>query len=93
VKVLEDTSFEKIVGRGGHSTFWLFESTGAHGFEAYWPRLEALSCNYEGAVEGPRQLYVVDVPETSNIHEVRAILQEGESNGVWTVEEAHIGHK
>ena len=84
--------FREIVGRGGHSTFWLFQSKGNRGFEAYWPRLEALGCSYEGSAQGPQQLYAVDVPETVNIQDVRAILQEGRNNGVWTIEEAHIGH-
>ena len=38
-------------------------------------------------------MYSVDVPKTANIQKVFAMLETGESQGVWGFEEGHCGHK
>ncbi len=54
---------------------------------AYWNMLETLGCSYESMEIdlsiGKRLLYSVDVLPTTDLNEVREILERGEAEGVW----------
>lgn len=85
--------FREVVGRGGHSTYWIF-SPQADNFDRFWPRLAELGCSYESSTIDPGPLlYVLDVPDTCDIGEVEAILEEGTKSGLWRWEEANVEHK
>jgi hypothetical protein len=78
---------------GGHSTYRLFLKDGvvreSNKFTDVWHPMEELGCTYEVATS---RLLSIDVPPPANIFAVYAILQAGESAGVWDFEEAHCGH-
>ena len=82
----------KSVGeRGGHSTYRIYlpdEST-EEKFTRIWIPFEQLGCTYERA---NRVLVAIDVPPTSDVDAVYAVLEKGEESGVWTFEEGHCGH-
>ena len=83
--------FAGVSLRGGHSTYRLMLAVdaGSEGFLKRWHPLHAMGCGYEG-VSG--KLLAVDVPPSANIHAVYALLEAGESDGVWEFEEGHCGH-
>ncbi len=82
--------FERVVKRGGHSTYRVKLKPGAghDHFMKYWPELALLGCTFEGA-SGHRRLYAIDVPQTSIVARVYACLEKLEKAGVWEFEEAH----
>lgn len=55
----------------------------------HWSPLQEMACSYEGKSSN---LLAVDVPGSTDIHRVYALLQEGEKGEVWDFEEAHCGH-
>lgn len=86
--------FQNVVARGGHSTYRVLikdpAGTESSGFEAFWKRLSAIGCSYEPA----RHCWVaIDVPPKTDIYDVYELMEAGKSEGVWTFEEAHCGHK
>jgi hypothetical protein len=85
--------FVEAVERGGHSTYMLLMQPDDARRNAYWNMLKTLGCSYEGAhVEtslGGRLLYSVDVPPTTDLHEVYEILERGEREGVWVFQEGY----
>jgi uncharacterized protein DUF4265 len=85
--------FDKVVERGGHSTYRVLlkdeAGYGSTAFQDYWQRLRVLNCSQEVA---RRRWVAIDVPGNSNADAVYEILELGEANGVWTFEEAHCGH-
>lgn len=93
----EELQFAGVLDRSGHSTYMILVPPDARSFEDYWSRLEALGCTYESATWnislGKRTLYSVDVPDTTDIYRVYAILEEGEKVGLWRFQEGHVGHK
>jgi hypothetical protein len=92
-----DYTFERILVRGGHSTYMLLVPPGSKRFVAFWTRLERLGCTYESATItislGERTLYSVDVPPTTDIYAVYEVLEEGERSEVWMFQEGHVGHR
>jgi hypothetical protein len=85
--------FEAVAKRGGHSTYRvLMDRTVANGnVQRYWEPLQNLGCTYESR-EGKTRLWAIDVPPEADIHSVYRLLEKGESDGVWSFEEAHCGH-
>lgn len=82
--------FKAVVARSGRSTYrlWLHTpDTTSRAFIAAWTPLEQLGCSYEGGL-----VYSVDVPASADIQVVYALLQAGETAGVWDFEEGHCGH-
>jgi hypothetical protein len=81
------------VAHGGHSTYRLFLKDGvsreSREFIQHWLPMEELGCTYEAATN---RLLSIDVPPPANIFAVYALLEEGESTGIWEFEEAHFGH-
>jgi len=86
--------FVAVVERGGHSTYRVRLQAGAgHDvFHQQWGALDTLGCSYEGSGLGERRLYSIDVPSTTCVQAVYAVLEHGEATGVWQFEEAHYGH-
>jgi hypothetical protein len=85
--------FDKVLERGGHSTYRVlikdpagFESDG---FRRLWGSLQALGCYHEVA---KCRSVTVNVPKLSDSDAVYKILELGEEENVWTFEEAHCGH-
>src|SRR5205823_166240 len=85
--------FREIVSRGGHSTYRVLvkDSRGyeSEAFIQIWQRMERLGCCREVA---KRRWIAIDVPASSDVFAVYKLLQEGDSKGIWTFEEAHVGH-
>lgn len=89
--------FDRVVLRGGHSTYRIFLSSNemsdpssvSSRFERAWQVLAELGCTYE---RGTERLFGVDVPPGANIDAAFAALQRGERDGVWDFQEGHCGH-
>lgn len=79
-------AIHEVVERGGSSTYRLMVRRGLEDptFTRYWAPLEELDCNYEVADE---TFAAVEVPPQADLEEVYALLEEGESAGVWEFEE------
>jgi hypothetical protein len=85
--------FDKVVDRGGHSTYRVLVKDEA-GFtsselKSLWEQLKGLNCLCEVA---RRRWVAIDVPPNADADAVYRILDSGEANGLWTFEEAHCGH-
>jgi hypothetical protein len=91
-----DLEFAGVVDRGGHSTYMILVTPDNPAFASYWKRLEDVGCTYESAnlktAVGDRVLYSVDVPETTDVRVVYAVLAEGEQKDIWLFQEGHVGH-
>ncbi|HKY06851.1 MAG TPA: DUF4265 domain-containing protein [Candidatus Binatia bacterium] len=87
-------NFETVVERGGHSTFVLFMTADDPRNEAYWNMLERMGCSYESGTivsdDGERLLYSVDVPPTTDIHDVYEMLERGNADNVWIFQEGFV---
>jgi hypothetical protein len=93
VKEVDGVSiFDRVEGRGGHSTYRLVPqyATHAHAFVELWRSLQEIGCTYEEAHE--IRMLAVDVPETTDIYEVYGVLERGLALDVWDFEEGHCGH-
>ncbi len=85
--------FAGRIDGNGHSTYRLIVQKDWGEFKSYWDRLEKLGCTYESGNVKQGTVYSVDVPDTSNIYDVYAILEDGQKNDIWMFEEGHVGHK
>jgi hypothetical protein len=89
-------AFAGAIDHSGHSTYMLLVPPDSREFATYWERLSKRGCTFESmhisVSLGPRILYSVDVPASSNVHAVYAVLEEGERNHVWVFQEGHFGH-
>lgn len=76
----------EVVERGGSSTYRLMVRRGLDDptFIRYWTPLEEMDCNYEAA---DATFAAIEVPPQADLEEVYALLEEGESAGVWEFEE------
>jgi Domain of unknown function (DUF4265) len=85
--------FDSVVERGGHSTYMLIMMGDKTKVDAYWSMLKKIGCSCEGATvhwDGEkRKLYSVDVPPSTDLHEVYGILERGESDKVWIFQEGY----
>jgi hypothetical protein len=82
--------FDKVLSAGGHSTYRIIVSKARwDDFQGYWNPIRLCGCSFE---EGQNRLLAMDVPAEADIHTVYKLLEDGESNGVWTFEEGHCGH-
>jgi hypothetical protein len=84
---------EKILKRGGHSTYRIFLCDGlkidSDAFGIAWKEIRTLGCTYENA---NGRWIAVDVPPETDADSVYTLLNRGEADGVWTFEEGHCGH-
>jgi hypothetical protein len=85
--------FIEVIERGGHSTYMLLIQPTEIRILSYWSILEGLGCSYESMrldlSIGSRLLYSVDVPPTTDIHEVYEIFERGQDQGVWMFQEGY----
>jgi len=83
--------FSQLIEHKGHSTYRLMVSQDAVGprFESKWGPLAAIGCRYEAA--SPRFL-AVDVPPGTDIYEAYDLIENGQRDGIWLIEEGHVGH-
>lgn len=83
--------FKSVIKHSGHSTYrvLLWDKIEEHLFDLYWKPLEEKGCTYEKAKMG---FYAIDVPPSSNIHEVYSLLEIGEHDSIWEFEEGYCGH-
>ena len=91
-----ELAFVGVVDRAGHSTYMILVPPDSPDFTTYLGRLEKLGCSYESKSlsvgPGLRTLYSIDVPPSSDINAVYAILEQGEQDKVWIFQEGHVGH-
>lgn len=82
--------FEKVVGRGGHSTYRIFLRGGRTindpEFQMRWRSLAAQGCTFENAND---RFISVDVPFGTDVVRVYQTLQLGGEEGIWAFEEGH----
>ena len=76
--------FEKVVRRGGHSTYRTF-CADQQAFD-HWSKLEELECSYESTGEG---LYAVDMPAAVDVAKAYLVLESGLLLGIWDFEEGY----
>jgi hypothetical protein len=85
---------DQVIERAGHSTYMILVKDDEPRFHAYWTMLEEKGCTYEsGHINlsiGRRLLLSVDVPPSSNLLEVRDILDRGERDHVWEFQEGYV---
>ena len=81
----------RVVTRSGHSTYRVFLTGATTSIEDVpnWQALREIGCTFE---RGTENLYAVDIPPTSDIHQAYAALELGESSGFWRFEEGFCGH-
>jgi len=80
--------FDRVIARGGHSTYRIFLTDRAHHdkalLESWWMKLEELGCGYESVND---RYYAIDMPPKVEVSNVYRLLEEGEREGVWHFEE------
>ncbi len=58
--------------------------------------MEMLRCTYESTLielaMGKKNLFIVDVPDTTDVFEMYKILEEGEHSNIWMFQDGHRGH-
>ena len=85
--------FDTVSLASGHSTYRIMidGDTKPDLLEEYWASMQKLGCSYESA-EMNVQLLAVDVPPSVDIYAAYALMEKGETDGVWSFEEGHCGH-
>lgn len=83
--------FDKVVFRGGHSTYRIKLPIGADHdfFMNHWEFLAKLGCSFEGSSQNSQRLYSIDMPPEVDVNTAYQYLEEKEAAGVWVFEEAH----
>jgi hypothetical protein len=86
--------FTGVVGRGGSSNYriLLLSPCNRSDFERYWARLEPLGCFYESSRD-PENVFAINVPAEADISAVYAILEKGQTEGVWHFDEGNFEHR
>jgi hypothetical protein len=84
--------YSGVAEHGGHSTYRVFlaDSVASARVETYWKQLRSLGCDREIATA---RLWSLDLAPSVNIFSVYCVLEEAEAEGVWSFEEAHVGHE
>lgn len=79
--------FDRIVERGGHSTYMIIVDTEDELAKGGWSELEKMGCTYESMQInlsiGRKLLLSVDVPDSVEITKAHSIIAEGETRGFW----------
>ena len=85
--------FNRVVERGGHSTYMLLVEAEDASYRLHWNVLEQKGCTYESThidlSIGMRLLLSVDVPPSADLHEVYRTLERGEAEGIWEFQEGY----
>ncbi len=88
------SDFDQVIERAGHSTYMILVKDNEPRFRAYWTMLQEKGFTYESShidlSIGRRLLLSVDVPPSSNLREVRDILDRGERDHVWEFQEGYV---
>jgi len=79
-----------LIEESGHSTIRIIFYA-EEVIEGTIQKLNDLGCSYEGS--NIKKLISVDVPATVDYKPIRAFLTEGESNELWSYEEACLAHE
>ena len=84
-------TFDRIVSRGGHSTYRVrlpADKDHPH-FLHNWNELEGAGCSFEWSSANDKLLYAIDMPPGVDVRAVYRILEGKEEQGIWEFEEAH----
>lgn len=85
--------YRGVESRSGHSTYRILlqypEGYTDPNFNVAWAPLADLRCTFEVAKS---RWLAIDVPDSTDVFAVYALLEEGERSGLWTFEEGHCGH-
>jgi hypothetical protein len=88
--------FERVVARGGHSTYRLLrmgsDPVPEDLFRARLQEILNLGCTYESGKPGNVTLYAIDIPPEVDADAVFALCERGAQDEVWDFEVAHDGH-
>ncbi|MBD8513368.1 DUF4265 domain-containing protein [Photobacterium sp. GJ3] len=79
---------KELLEPSGHSTVRIWFASDQE-VQSVRETLESMGCSSE--VSDQPRLIAVDIPPTISYDEIRAYLDEGESNGKWDYEEACLG--
>lgn len=83
--------FDRVIKRGGHSTYMLIMTADDDKVRAYWNALEKQKCTYESMhvnlSMGRRPLWSVDVPPSANLIKIYRFLEKGELENIWIFQE------
>lgn len=89
---LDIPTVTELTESSGHSTYRVILARGSletMKFKKQWKKLEEIGCTYEGSES---KLLSIDVPATTDIFAAYALLEAGESAGIWEFEEAKCAH-
>lgn len=91
IKDGESLIFDKVLERGGHSTYRIKLPKGKDHkyFISLWGDLERLGCTYEGSSANEQRLYSIDIPQNTDVLTVYKILECNEEKSLWEFEEGH----
>jgi hypothetical protein len=82
--------FQKVVSRGGHSTYRLFlrgaRTINEPSFRTYWQPISNLGATFENA---DNYFVSVDIPPGKDVAAIYELMEKGEKDGIWTFEEVH----
>jgi Domain of unknown function (DUF4265) len=85
-----DYRFERVVQKGGHSTYRIFLQDGrtvqGDDFRSRWETIRRLGATFENAND---RFVSVDVTPAGDIVKVYDLLKQGEADGVWVFEEGN----
>jgi len=84
-------TYTRTAIRRGHSTYRvrLPVGRGHDAFMARWSDFQDLGCTFEGSGANPTRLYSIDVPPSSDVRAVYALLEAGEAGKYWVFEEGN----
>ena len=85
--------FNFAVVKGGHSNYRLLLRKGKNpsDFLSRWDRLQRLGCVYESSKD-PEDVFAIDVPPHVDVYAVFDVLDQGEKDGIWHLDEGNFEH-
>jgi len=85
-----DLRFQRVVSRGGHSTYRIFlqhdRTIKDADFTTYWEPISGLGATFENADD---HFVAVDIPPGKEVAAIYELLDKGEQDGIWAFEEVH----
>lgn len=91
----EGLKFQRVISRGGHSTYRVFLQGGRDihnaDFQSYWKPISSLGATFENAND---RFVSIDIPPGKDVGEIYRLLEKGEEDGIWAFEEVyHSGNR
>lgn len=83
---------ESVIERGGHSTYRIFVEDENAEASALLGLLKASGCDWEKTFFKGGELYALDIPPETDIHDVYDLLEKGHREEAWLFEEGYVGH-